>query len=89
MRALAVALAACVLLGACAAAGGLNTPHAVAERAETAAELAYQGAAPLLTSAQKAKAWDDLMEVRRLYNAGLAIDGAVTVLQADLPKGSK
>jgi len=84
MRVLAV-IAAGGLLCACNAVSGVTTPHATLEKAETAAELAYQGAAPLLSPSQKIKAWNDLQAVRAAYDAGQDITALIATFQADLP----
>lgn len=86
----ALALVACasLCLGACASTGGVSTLHADLERAEIAAELAYQAAVPAMTDAQKAVAWADLQKVRQYYNAGQPIAALVAQLKADLPKGA-
>lgn len=89
MRRAIIVLAVSAALGACAAPGAVNTPHAALERAETTAELAYQGAVPLMTPAQKDAAWADLQKVRIAYNAGQDITVLVAALTADLPKGAK
>ena len=71
----AVALVACLALAGCATAGStLNTPHAVLQRSEDAAEIAYQGTVAALQAAEAAgkisaatetkdwqTAWSDLM----------------------------
>jgi hypothetical protein len=91
MMRFASTIAVCALLGACATPGAVNTPHAQLERAETAAELAYQAAVPNLSEAQKAIAWADLQRVRKLYNAGQDITAAAAQVQSDTAaaKGAK
>lgn len=75
-------LVACASLGACATAGGVDTAHATLERAEITAELSYQACASV-TACDKVKAWADLQEVRKLYNAGQDITAAVSQVQTD------
>lgn len=86
MSRLISAIALSASLCACAAPGGLNTPHATLERAETLAENAYTAAVPFMTLDQQRKGWADLQAVRQAYNAGQDITALVTVLMSDLPK---
>lgn len=88
MRALPV-IAACSLLAACATAGGVSTSHADLERAEIAAELAYQAAVPALSPSQQMIAWNDLQRVRQAYASGQDITALVTILQSDVAKKAK
>lgn len=85
------------VLAGCASSGTpLNTPHAVAERAESDAETAYQGTVDTLASLLAAgkidkathdadwnAAWTDLQAVRTAYNAGQTIGTLVGRVQAD------
>lgn len=95
---LGMIVAACAILNACANGGStLNSPHAVAERAEDAAESAYQGTVAALSAAEgagrlstsvgdgyKVQAWNTLQQARSAYNAGQDIAPLVAMLQSDL-----